>query len=133
MNKSLVNASQVAGYDETTGHLTRRANNTRQVIGHDNIAALRESLSNDRLALEQSFLHNGKAAHLLSAHSRLIDRYLHHVWLQLSMPDTIALVAVGGYGRAELYPKSVSYTHLRAHETDSYLVCRLLLEKKKNK
>ena len=29
--------------------------------------------------------------------------------------------------------KSVSYTHLRAHETDSYLVCRLLLEKKKKK
>src|SRR5680860_269571 len=29
-------------------------------------------------------------------------------------------------------PRSpVSYTHLRAHETDSYLVCRLLLEKKK--
>src|SRR5665647_3828031 len=29
----------------------------------------------------------------------------------------------------DVYP--VSYTHLRAHETDSYLVCRLLLEKKK--
>src|SRR5680860_1662658 len=28
--------------------------------------------------------------------------------------------------------RTVSYTHLRAHETDSYLVCRLLLEKKKN-
>ena len=28
---------------------------------------------------------------------------------------------------------AVSYTHLRAHETDSYLVCRLLLEKKKCK
>ena len=28
---------------------------------------------------------------------------------------------------------SVSYTHLRAHETDSYLVCRLLLEKKKKR
>src|SRR5680860_1725009 len=27
----------------------------------------------------------------------------------------------------------VSYTHLRAHETDSYLVCRLLLEKKKKR
>ena len=25
----------------------------------------------------------------------------------------------------------VSYTHLRAHETGAYLVCRLLLEKKK--
>ena len=86
MNKSLVNA--------------------RQVIGHNDIAALRESLSNDRLALEQNFLQHGKAASLLSAHSRLIDRYLHHVWQQLSMPDHIALVAVGGYGRGELYPKS---------------------------
>ena len=26
---------------------------------------------------------------------------------------------------------AVSYTHLRAHETGAYLVCRLLLEKKK--
>ena len=26
---------------------------------------------------------------------------------------------------------SVSYTHLRAHETSAHLVCRLLLEKKK--
>src|SRR5665647_2114792 len=34
-----------------------------------------------------------------------------------------------GGGTASPYP--VSYTHLRAHETDSYLVCRLLLEKKK--
>ena len=31
----------------------------------------------------------------------------------------------------DLGSKAVSYTHLRAHETDSYLVCRLLLEKKK--
>eukprot|EP00658_Telonema_sp_P-2_P010815 TRINITY_DN14105_c0_g1_i1.p1 TRINITY_DN14105_c0_g1~~TRINITY_DN14105_c0_g1_i1.p1 ORF type:complete len:199 (-),score=10.30 TRINITY_DN14105_c0_g1_i1:37-633(-) len=28
--------------------------------------------------------------------------------------------------------KPVSYTHLRAHETPEHLVCRLLLEKKKN-
>ena len=28
---------------------------------------------------------------------------------------------------------AVSYTHLRAHETDSYLVCRLLLEKVKER
>src|SRR5664279_4703024 len=33
-------------------------------------------------------------------------------------------------GRDLPYLRSVSYTHLRAHETDSYLVCRLLLEKK---
>ena len=53
---------------------------------------------------------------------------------------TAALVIVGTDASANtkknfrdmcsFYP--VSYTHLRAHETDSYLVCRLLLEKKKN-
>src|SRR5680860_538412 len=32
---------------------------------------------------------------------------------------------IGGPGQWVL---TVSYTHLRAHETDSYLVCRLLLE-----
>src|SRR5680860_1843868 len=37
----------------------------------------------------------------------------------------------GGLKRVLVVP--VSYTHLRAHETDSYLVCRLLLEKKKKK
>ena len=34
-------------------------------------------------------------------------------------------------GFAPIVMLPVSYTHLRAHETDSYLVCRLLLEKKK--
>ena len=32
----------------------------------------------------------------------------------------------------EIYDTPVSYTHLRAHETVLDLVCRLLLEKKKN-
>src|SRR5664279_996666 len=35
-----------------------------------------------------------------------------------------------GRGGLRLRQRAVSYTHLRAHETDSYLVCRLLLEKK---
>src|SRR5665647_3791054 len=35
------------------------------------------------------------------------------------------------YARRTKSLEAVSYTHLRAHETDSYLVCRLLLEKKK--
>src|SRR5665647_1377915 len=43
-----------------------------------------------------------------------------------AMPNSVAAPTPPG---AALKP--VSYTHLRAHETDSYLVCRLLLEKKK--
>ena len=40
------------------------------------------------------------------------------------MPPTFHIARLNRY-------TPVSYTHLRAHETDSYLVCRLLLEKKK--
>ena len=77
------------------------------VVDHQNaIAGLRESLRNDRLKLEQNFLKSGKAGQLLGAHSKLIDRYLCNVWQLLALPDQLSLVAVGGYGRAELYPKS---------------------------
>jgi [protein-PII] uridylyltransferase len=70
------------------------------------IATLRNALHRDRLALEQSYLQHRNAGRLLKAHSRLIDQYLSRVWQQLDMPNSTSLVAVGGYGRNELYPKS---------------------------
>ena len=36
----------------------------------------------------------------------------------------------GFVGSERMTLDAVSYTHLRAHETGAYLVCRLLLEKK---
>src|SRR5450756_2650187 len=48
-------------------------------------------------------------------------RLLQGLWLGFSPVMAVAIVAV-----------PVSYTHLRAHETRHDLVCRLLLEKKKN-
>ncbi|HUW24978.1 MAG TPA: [protein-PII] uridylyltransferase [Gallionella sp.] len=72
----------------------------------EDVATLRESLRDDRAKLEQSFLKHNNAARLLAAHSRLVDKYLRRVWRQLAMPGRIALVAVGGYGRGKLYPKS---------------------------
>ena len=73
---------------------------------NDDVAALRESLRSERAALEQGFLKHNNAARLLAAHTRLVDRYLRRVWRQLAMPKHIALVAVGGYARCKLYPKS---------------------------
>ena len=55
-------------------------------------------------------------------------------------PPASAIAAMGSKSAAKslmekasvpLVPGSVSYTHLRAHETVLDLVCRLLLEKKK--
>src|SRR3989338_4780856 len=92
--------------DVTTSHLPRRVKNARPVIGPDEVAALRESLRNDRAALEQDFLEHNNPARLLAAHTRLIDRHLRRVWRQLAMPGRIALVAVGGYARCKVYPRS---------------------------
>ncbi|VTU51905.1 hypothetical protein AMBR_JPGBJEAN_02782 [Lacticaseibacillus rhamnosus] len=41
------------------------------------------------------------------------------------------IIAVCGFGVGSSVIATVSYTHLRAHETRGNLVCRLLLEKKK--
>ena len=68
------------------------------------IPALRDALRRDRLALQERFLLQGKASWLLAAHSKLIDQYLRNIWAALSLPETCALIAVGGYGRGELYP-----------------------------
>src|SRR5680860_1187378 len=55
------------------------------------------------------------------------------VFVQIRMEVQMVLSEVGErrYREAHMIHAAVSYTHLRAHETDSYLVCRLLLEKKK--
>ncbi len=46
--------------------------------------------------------------------------------LSVAMAGILALALVGD---AQASYNSVSYRHLRAHETLSYRVCRLLLEK----
>ena len=87
---------------------------------------LRDSLRRDRLALEQAFLQHGKAARLLKAHSELIDRHLRLIWQQMDLPENLALIAVGGYGRGELYPKSdIDLLILLGGEPDEALQIKL--------
>jgi [protein-PII] uridylyltransferase len=67
---------------------------------------IKSSLQAARLMLQQEYLQHGKAKKLLLAHSRVVDTHLCDVWKMLAMPENLALVAVGGFGREELYPKS---------------------------
>lgn len=67
---------------------------------------IRDSLKAARSTLHQEYLKHGKARSLLLYHARLVDKHLLDVWQMLQMPAELSLVAVGGYGRQELYPKS---------------------------
>ncbi len=70
------------------------------------IAEIRDSLRHARRALQEEYFAHPRPAHYLRAHARLLDDHLRQVWRLLGLPADLALVAVGGYGRAELYPKS---------------------------
>jgi [protein-PII] uridylyltransferase len=69
-------------------------------------AQIRNALRDARQSLQLDYEARPHAQRLLRNHTKLIDHYLQAVWQQLQMPDAAAFIAVGGYGRMELFPKS---------------------------
>lgn len=87
---------------------------------------IRDSLRTARQALQKEYLEHGQAKRLLQAHAKMADTHLREVWLMLNMPADLTLVAVGGYGREELYPKSdIDLLILLPHQPDETLQERL--------
>ena len=70
------------------------------------IDTVRASLQAGRKELRAEFFASSRPYRLLHAHARLIDRTLKTLWHSAGMPRDAALVAVGGYGRGELFPYS---------------------------
>jgi [protein-PII] uridylyltransferase len=70
------------------------------------IARLKATVQAERAALQVRFGEKADGLAVLREHCRLIDRTLKEVWRELRLPSPLALVAVGGYGRGELYPHS---------------------------
>ncbi|MFN7758163.1 MAG: nucleotidyltransferase domain-containing protein, partial [Betaproteobacteria bacterium] len=68
--------------------------------------SLRNALRAEREALFAEFYRNGRVAPLLRALARTVDRLLRRVVVDANLKDRILLVAVGGYGRGELFPYS---------------------------
>ncbi|MDN5751777.1 MAG: bifunctional uridylyltransferase/uridylyl-removing protein, partial [Nitrosospira sp.] len=64
------------------------------------------TLLQGRESLRQHYCETGNGAALLCNHCRLVDGVLQQVWREMAMPDSIALLAVGGYGRRQLFPYS---------------------------
>jgi hypothetical protein len=74
--------------------------------GRRRIAQWRKELSRERDALQAAFLADPDTPKFLREHARLVDRVVTHLWAAAAMPADYALLAVGGYGRAQLYPHS---------------------------
>jgi len=90
------------------------------------VAQWRSTLLQERLRLKQRFVDGGSPTRLLQSLSTLTDRLLRAAWKAAGMPRKLALVAVGGYGRGELYPYSdVDLLVLLPASPDTVLQARL--------
>ena len=68
--------------------------------------ALKHKLKAEREAIIDTFRADGKPEKLLSTLRQSVDLALTAAWHEFGMPTSAALVAVGGYGRGELFPYS---------------------------
>ena len=89
-------------------------------------ASPRERLQEGRRELRARYAADGKARRMLWQHRLLIDRTLRDLWKQAALPGSLALAAVGGYGRGELFPHSdVDILVLLPHDPDVELQAKL--------
>src|SRR5215813_11820147 len=66
----------------------------------------RAELKSGRAALRATFQARPDTARLPREHARLVDSVIARAWDELRAPSRAALVAVGGYGRGQLFPHS---------------------------
>lgn len=70
------------------------------------VPALRKEIQEGQAALNAAYLANPDADAILHGRAALVDQVLRKMWQCRHLSEEPALVAVGGYGRGELYPCS---------------------------
>ncbi|NOT15315.1 MAG: [protein-PII] uridylyltransferase [Methylotenera sp.] len=66
----------------------------------------RDHLKSGISALKADFAQNQNTSKLFKNHCKLMDEMLISLWTQMCVDSACCLIAVGGYGRGELYPHS---------------------------
>lgn len=70
------------------------------------LTEIRTALNLGQTDLANTYLARPDHKAYLSGRTALVDRLLTQLWSQAEMPASTTLIAVGGYGRGELYPHS---------------------------
>ena len=78
----------------------------RRVAAPGRLAAVRARLALGRDRLREQYERRPDGPRYLREHCRLVDACLRELWSDAGLPRSLALVAVGGFGRGELYPHS---------------------------
>ena len=73
-----------------------------------NLLALKKTHAKKFLAIKNEFFKNQDPIRFFKSHINLKDELLKDIWLQIfnETSQNLTLIAVGGYGRKELYPYS---------------------------
>ncbi|MDP8568657.1 [protein-PII] uridylyltransferase [Methylophilus aquaticus] len=72
----------------------------------EQLKAWRESLHQAYALHAEQYLANPQGKRLLLQNARQLDALLKSIWQQHQVPASVSLIAVGGYGRGDLFPYS---------------------------
>ncbi|WP_293765519.1 [protein-PII] uridylyltransferase [uncultured Aquitalea sp.] len=72
----------------------------------DSAAALRKQLTQRRQELAARYQSERNPQDYLQQHSEAVDELLQTLWREAALGDQASLIAVGGYGRGQLFPSS---------------------------
>ena len=67
---------------------------------------MREIYEHQMETVRQVFEKLPDGSRMVAARSIAVDEVVHALWQSIGLGDAAALIAVGGYGRQELYPCS---------------------------
>lgn len=71
-----------------------------------NVVFWRNQLKQQQAQIKADFLERGNVARMLHQHAKVVDQSLIEIWHGSLIDTRVCLIAVGGYGRGELFPSS---------------------------